>query len=103
MRPWECGPGEGGGLRRADPGSPGSDMEGNCAPWWERVEGASRPRYSSVCVWCTEAHLVQTRCVVIQATGNGVGTRLQGRPALVSAAAAHVAAWVEGRGREERG
>lgn len=51
MRPWECGPGEGGGLRRADPGSPGSDMEGNCVPWWERVEGTSRPRYSSACVW----------------------------------------------------
>ena len=37
-------------MRRADPGSPGSDMEGNRAPWGERVEGASRPGCSSVCV-----------------------------------------------------
>lgn len=100
---WEWGPGEEGDLGKADPWHPDSHTEGNYAPWWERVGGASKPGHSGVFVGCTKAHLVQTRCLVIHATGNGVGARLQGRPALVCAVAAHVEAWVEGRGGEERG
>ena len=50
MSPWEYGPGEGGGLGRANARSPGSYTEGNHAPWWDRVEGASRPVQLCVCV-----------------------------------------------------
>lgn len=40
---------------------------------------------------CTEAHLIETQFLVIRATGNVVGARLQVCPALVRAASAHVA------------
>lgn len=55
--------------------------------------GWKEPRYSAGGGGYTEAHLIETQFLVIQATGNGVGARLQVCPALVRAASAHVEAW----------
>lgn len=49
----------------------------------------------------SQTHLIQTCCLVIQATGNRVGARLQLCPAFLSAAAAHIAACV-GNGTRRR-